>query len=268
VRRITIVVLSAGIAVGLYLRGGVRSGTQAPISSPPAQVAVYGHRVVNVYPHDRGAFTQGLLFHDGYLYESTGLNGESSLRKVVLETGEVVDRFDLGEQYFGEGLALSGSRLLQLTWRSGLGFIYDLPTFSVVGTFTYSGEGWGLTNDASTLMLSDGSSSLRFLDPATFEELGSVTVRDGGAPVEDLNELEYIDGQVYANIWQTDRVAIIDPTTGRVNGWIDLRGLLSAGDAVGGDAVLNGIAYDAATGRLFVTGKLWPKLFEIELVER
>lgn len=267
-RRVLLIALSTGIAIGIYWGGGARFASREPAAPPPAQVAVYGYRIVNTYPHDPSAFTQGLVYHDGFLYEGTGLNGQSSLRKVRLETGEVVERFDLGEQYFGEGITVLGSQILQLTWRAGLGFVYDLPTFEVTGTFTYTGEGWGLTHDATTLILSDGTAHLRFFEPATFEELGSVTVRDGGAPLTDLNELEYIDGRVYANVWQTDRIAIIEPTSGQVTGWIDLHGLRADAEARGTDAVLNGIAYDAGGDRLFVTGKLWPRLFEIELVER
>ncbi len=258
--------VSAAIAAGIYFSGGAR---EAPVGgSPPAQVAVYGYEVVRAYPHDRGAFTQGLVYRDGYLYESTGLNGRSTLRKVTLETGAVLEQFELAPQYFGEGLTDWGSRLFQLTWKDGLAFVYDLSSFGVTGTFGYEGEGWGLTHDGSMLIMSDGTARLRLLDPATFEEFGSVTVREGGAPVANLNELEHVRGEVYANVWQTDRIATIAPATGQVTGWIDLRGLLTAADTATPVDVLNGIAYDAAGDRLFVTGKLWPKLFEIRLVRR
>lgn len=266
VRRLVVAGVSAAIAIGIYFSGGWR---QTPVSSsPPAQLAVYGYEVVRVHPHDRDAFTQGLVYRDGYLYESTGRNGQSTLRKVELETGAVVEQFELAPQYFGEGLTDWGDRLFQLTWKAGLAFIYDLSTFSVTGTFSYEGEGWGLTHDGSMLIMSDGTARLRVFDPVTFEEFGSIAVREGGTPVANLNELEYVRGELYANVWQTDRVAIIAPATGQVTGWIDLRGLLTAADTATPVDVLNGIAYDEAGDRLFVTGKLWPKLFEIRLVRR
>ena len=268
-RRVTMAGMSAALLAVILFSGLPRDREAVvPAGATPVQVAVYGYQVVNTYPHDAEAFTQGLIYRDGFLYEGTGLNGRSSLRKVRLETGEVVERFDLADQYFGEGITDWGSRLLQLTYRSNLGFVYDLTTFSVTGTFQYDGEGWGLTHDATTLIMSDGTADLRFFDPNSYEELGRVTVRDGGTPVESLNELEYVGGEVFANVWQTDRVAIIVPATGQVIGWIDLRGLLTDAGERGADAVLNGIAYDAAADRLFVTGKLWPKLFEIKLVRR
>ena len=241
----------------------------APRTQPPVQVAVYGYQVVATYPHDPMAFTQGLVFRDGFLYESTGLNGRSTVRKVRLETGEVIDQVMLGQQFFGEGLTDWGGQLLQLTWRSNLGFVYDLSTLEAKRTFPIKGEGWGFTHDSASLIMSDGTSLLRYLDPVTFEEIGSYTVRDGGSPVSNLNELEFVRGEIYANVWQTDRLVIIAPTTGEVTGWIDLAGLLPASDRpVSVDAVLNGIAYDAKSDRLFVTGKLWPKLFEVKLVRR
>jgi glutamine cyclotransferase len=233
-----------------------------------AQVPVYGYQVVHTYPHDRNAFTQGLIYRDGFLYEGTGLNGRSTLRKVRLETGEVIEQRALANQYFGEGITVWGRTLLQLTWRSQMGFVYDLETFSVTRTFGYEGEGWGLTHDVSTLILSDGTPRLRFFDPSTFEQIGSYTVRDGSAPVTNLNELEYVRGEIYANVWQTDRVVRIALSTGQVVGWVDLSGLLTESDKTAPIDVLNGIAYDAQTDRLFVTGKLWPKLFEIKLVRR
>lgn len=244
--------------------GGVPQSQQ-----PPVQVAVYGYQIVKAYPHDPMAFTQGLIYRDGFLYESTGLNGRSTLRKVRPETGEVLEQVMLGQQYFGEGLTDWGGQLLQLTWRSNLGFVYDLPTLEVTRTFAYKGEGWGLTHDSASLIMSDGTARLRFLDPTTFEEIGGYTVLDGGSPVANLNELEYIRGELYANVWQTDRLVIIAPATGQVTGWVDLSGLLTDADGpVPVDAVLNGIAYDSVGDRLFVTGKLWPKLFEIKLVRR
>ena len=236
---------------------------------PPAgsNLPVLGYTVVRSYPHDRDAFTQGLQFLDGFLYEGTGLNGRSSIRKVKLETGEVVQRREVPEQYFGEGIVVWKSELFQLTWQSGVAFIYDRATFAPRRSVKYQGEGWGLTHDGASLVMSDGSDSLRFLDPATFGERRRVKVTAAGAPLRALNELEYVNGEILANVWQTDYLARIDPKTGRVTGWVDLRGLLSERDRASTD-VLNGIAFDAAGDRLFVTGKLWPRLFEIKLAER
>jgi glutaminyl-peptide cyclotransferase len=263
-RRITFALLSIAMVAGFYLGTG-----GAPQTQPPVQVAVYGYQVVNEYPHDQTAFTQGLVFRDGFLYESTGLNGRSTLRKVRLETGEVLEQVMLGPQFFGEGLTDWHDELLQLTWRSNLGFVYDVSTLEAKRTFPITGEGWGLTHDSASLIMSDGTSRLRFIDPVTFEEIGGYTVRDGGSPVVNLNELEYIRDAIYANVWQTDRLVIIAPTTGQVTGWVDFGGLLAGADKpASADAVLNGIAYDAKSDRLFVTGKLWPKLFEVKLVRR
>lgn len=226
---------------------------------------VHGYRVVRSYPHDPHAFTQGLIFSAGVLYESTGLHGQSTLRKVRPETGEVLQVHRLEPHYFGEGIALSGGSLVQLTWQSGIGFVYDPATFRRARTFSYTGEGWGLTHDGTRLVMSDGSAYLRFLDPSTFRQIGRLMVRDAGRPVSQLNELEYVRGEIFANLWQSERIARIDPATGDVKAWVDLRGLLSAAEAAAAD-VLNGIAYDAAGDRLFVTGKLWPRLFEIQIV--
>jgi glutamine cyclotransferase len=233
----------------------------------PARAPTVGFQVVRSFPHDRQAFTQGLIYREGVLYEGTGLNGRSGIRKVKLETGEVLQTQPLDPQYFGEGITDWKASLIQLTWRSEVGFVYDLATFKQTRTFNYRGEGWGLTHDKTRLIMSDGSAELRFLDPETLAETGRLTVRDGRERVSDLNELEYVDGEVFANVWQTDRIARISPKDGRVTGWIDLTGLLPPGERAT-DAVLNGIAYDASTRRLFVTGKLWPRLFEIELVPR
>lgn len=227
---------------------------------------VQGYRVVRTYPHDPAAFTQGLVYLNGVLYEGTGLEGRSSIRKVELETGKVLQQRALPAPFFGEGVTAWRGRLLQLTWQSQVGFVYDLATFRPMSRFAYRGEGWGLTHDGRRLIMSDGTARLRFLDPVTLRETGGVTVTDEGRPVPNLNELEFVGGEVYANVWTTDRLARIDPATGKVTGWIDLSGLLSAADRRAGAVdVLNGIAYDAAGKRLFVTGKLWPKLFEIEL---
>jgi glutaminyl-peptide cyclotransferase len=239
--------------------------TLAPATAQRAQGApVYGYEVVNVFPHDREAFTQGLLYRDGVLYESTGLNGRSSLRKVQLETGKVLQQVPVDARYFAEGLSDWGGRLVQLTWNTNVGFVYDLASFKRLQTFSYTGEGWGLARDAKRLIMSDGTSTLRFLDPQTFKVLGQVQVADGNTPVRDINELEVIDGQIYANVWLTDRIAIIAPESGRITAWINLAGLM-AKPGLSGDAVLNGIAYDAQRQRLFVTGKLWPSLFEIRV---
>jgi glutamine cyclotransferase len=229
--------------------------------------ATWVPRVVARYPHDPNAFTQGLIFHDGYLYESTGRNGQSSLRKVDLESGRVERLQPLDDRYFGEGLTLLDDRLYQLTWQSQTGFVYRLTDFRRLERFSYTGEGWGLTEDGERLILSDGSATLRFLDPESFEVLDSIAVMDGDVPVTNLNELEYIDGEVWANVWYDERVARIDPADGHVLGWIDLSGLYPADQRLP-DAVVNGIAYDADADRIFVTGKLWPAIFEIDLPER
>ncbi len=229
-----------------------------------ASAPVSSYVVVRSYPHDPQAFTQGLVYLDGVLYEGTGLNGRSGIRKVKLENGEVVQIQKLDAQYFGEGIAVVGDEIIQLTWQGGIGFVYDRQTFSRKRSFTYTGEGWGLTYDGKRVIMSDGTATLRFLDPRTLKETGRLPVKEAGRPVPQLNELEFVKGEIYANVWQSDRIARINPTTGEVTGWIELRGLLDPKEATGVD-VLNGIAYDAAGERLFVTGKLWPKLFEIKL---
>ncbi|MEA2586841.1 MAG: glutaminyl-peptide cyclotransferase, partial [Thermomicrobiales bacterium] len=231
------------------------------------QAPVWGYRVVAAYPHDPTAFTQGLAVVAGVLYEGTGLVGESSLRRVDLATGTVLQSVALAPPHFGEGIAAVGDRLYQLTWQTGTCFVYDRQTFALRETFSYPTEGWGLASDGERLVMSDGTDALVFRDPATFAETDRVAVRDGAEPVDDLNELEVVDGEVWANVWKRDRIARIDPANGRVTGWIDLTGLLPPQDRPeGSDAVLNGIAHDPDTGRLFVTGKLWPTLFEIALV--
>lgn len=229
-------------------------------------VPVYGYKVVNAYPHDKRAFTQGLVFEDGFLYEGTGLVGRSTVRKVELETGKIVKGRKISDEYFGEGITIYGDKIIQLTLRAGLGLVYDKESFELVGQFDCPTEGWGITHDGKSLIRSDGTSTLHFLNPETFEQTGSIEVKDGDGSVRWLNELEYVDGQIYANVWRTDRIARIDPKTGMVTAWIDLAGLL--GTEARGQLVdvLNGIAYDGEKNRLFVTGKLWPKLFEIELV--
>ena len=224
------------------------------------------HRIVHTYPHDRQAFTQGLEHFEGdTLYEGTGLHGSSWIRKVDLQSGRVLQQIAIPGQYFGEGITVWRSAIVQLTWQSQIGFVYDRNTLAQLRTFRYQGEGWGLTHDGTSLIMSDGSASLRFLDPVKLTETRTLLVTDAGIPIKDLNELEYVRDEIYANIWQTDFVARISPTTGHVLGWINLKGLLAPSDREGAD-VLNGVAYDATRRRLFVTGKLWPKLFEINIV--
>ena len=235
-------------------------------SAPPAEIPQYGYEVVHVYPHDREAFTEGLFYLDGFLYESTGLEGQSSIRKVRLETGEALQRRDLPAQYFGEGIVNWKNRLIGLTYKTQVGFVYDLASLGLQLRFEYPGEGWALTQDGKRIMMSDGTAEIRFWDPETLQETGRITVSSHGEPVRSVNELEWIKGEIYANIWMTDRIARIDPASGNVVGWIDLSGLLPAADRIEGQTdVLNGIAYDVKGDRLFVTGKRWPKLFEIRL---
>jgi len=227
---------------------------------------VYSYKVVNTYPHDRRAFTQGIVYQDGVLYESTGLRGRSSLRRVELESGRVLERRTLLPPYFAEGIAILDERIYQLTWTSGVGFVYERESMELVREFRYGLEGWGMTQDGESLIVSDGSSTLYFWDPDTLLETRRLTVRDGGVRVEKLNELEFIDGEIYANLWMQERIARISPETGKVLSWIDLTGILEKRS--GHEDVLNGIAWDETGKRLFVTGKLWPKLFEIELVPK
>ena len=277
---------SAALALALGSTTACRQAAQAPSVVPsvaaqqtveesqqqltaPVRVATYGYEIVNTYPHDSGAFTQGLVYHQGQLYESTGLNGQSSLRRVELETGRVLRKVDVPSQYFGEGLVLFDNKFIQLTWINGVAFQYDFNSFEQTGSFRYAGEGWGITHDGQQLIMSDGTADIRFLNPSNFQEKRRVTVTDRGRPINRLNELEYIKGEIWANVWYTDRIARIQPATGNVIGWIDLSGLLKPEDTNGVHAdVLNGIAYDAERDRIFVTGKQWPKLFEIRVVEK
>jgi glutamine cyclotransferase len=238
--------------------------TQPPDTIPP--VSYYTYKIINTYPHQKDAFTQGLVYENGTLYEGTGLYGKSSLRKNDLSTGQVLQIYELPAQYFGEGITLYKDTVIQLTWKSNRGFIYDKQDFNLLSEFSYPTEGWGLTHDARHLIMSDGTSSLYRLDFATLETIESVQVKDNGVPVDLINELEYVNGRVFANIWQTNNIAIINPEDGQVTGWIDLSGLLQTQDFSGPVDVLNGIAYDTRADRLFVTGKLWPFLFEIKLV--
>ena len=252
------------VCLGLFLVPFVYSAEEPLTGKTP----VYTYRIVRTYPHDRTAFTQGLVYADGALYEGTGQKGQSSLRKTDLASGRVVKRIDLASSYFGEGITFFGDRIIQLTWQSQMGFVYDRSTFKLLHQFTYPHEGWGITHDGRDLILSDGTSVLHRLNPKTFREKSRIDVRDDqNRPVTGLNELEYVKGSIYANIWPTNRIAVIHPRTGRVRAWIDLDGLLSQRDALDVD-VLNGIAYDARGDRLFVTGKYWPKIFEIKVVEK
>ena len=242
--------------------------TQAAKKTSTAPVPQYTYKIAKVYPHDPGAYTQGLVYKDGVFYEGTGLNGRSSLRKVRLESGEVLQRVDLPPEFFGEGIAFLGGKIFQLTWKAGTGFIYDARDFHLLRKFSYTGEGWGLTTDGHLLYMSDGTPEIRVLNPQSLKKVRRIKVHDGASPIQELNELEFINGEIFANIWQTDRIARISPRTGKVVGWIDLSGLLSPMYRRTPDAVLNGIAYDAQGKRLFVTGKLWPNVFEITLVKK
>lgn len=237
---------------------------QAPVTGA---LPTFTYRIVRVYPHDPEAFTQGLEYVDGVLYEGTGLNGHSSIRKVALESGKVLQQRSVPPEHFGEGITIWKNDLIELTWQTHVAFVYERNTFEPKKRFSYPGEGWGLTHDGTNLIMSDGTDQLRVLDPLTFAEKRRIKVTAVGAPLRNLNELEVVKGEIFANIWQTDYIARIAPDTGRVSGYIDLRGLLTPSERARTD-VLNGIAYDAAHDRLFVTGKLWPKLFEIKIVPK
>lgn len=258
----------AGLWIALTLIAAACTDAPPDRGSGPAgnPTPVESYTVVRSLPHDPRAFTQGLVFEDGFFYEGTGLYGASTLRRVDPETGEVLQTHSLDRRYFGEGVAVRDGRIYQLTWKSNVGFIYDRESFDRIGTFSFpSAEGWGLAWDGRNLVLSDGSSTLYFLDPETFLETRRVTVRDRGAPVARLNELEIVRGDLLANVWQTDRIARIDPESGEVKAWIDFSGLLDRSLCAGPVDVLNGIAYDAAGDRLFVTGKNWCRLFQVRL---
>jgi glutamine cyclotransferase len=237
-----------------------------PVSAKPPQE--YTFAIVRAFPHDTSAFTQGLAYRDDFLYEGTGISGRSSLRKVRLETGEVIQQVNLGSEFFGEGITLIKDKVLQLTWKSGVGFVYDLNNFHLLRQFSYSGEGWGIAANDHEVFMSDGTSEIRVLDAETIQEKRRFKVHDGSKPVEQLNELEFVEGQIFANVWHSNRIARISPQSGDVVGWIDLTGLLSPVYRLEPEAVLNGIAYDPVRKRLFVTGKLWPKVFEIRLTPK
>jgi len=245
----------------------LNAGQDAETASPPETIPTYSYKIKNSWPHDRRAYTQGLIFLDGILWESTGQYGSSSLRKVELKTGRVLKQISVPKKYFAEGITVFDNKVFQLTWQEQKGFIYDPATFQKQGEFTYTGEGWGLTHDGESLIMSDGTNQIRFLDPATLQTKRRISVFDAGEPIEQLNELEYINGEIFANIYQMDRIVRIDPKSGKILGWIDLTGLLKTKERTGEEDVLNGIAYDEAGKRLFVTGKMWPKVFEIEIVK-
>jgi len=259
-----------GTSIFTYLNTN-NSSLNSPSPTPTATITPsptitpidYTYKIVNTYPHDTGAFTEGLIYSDGYLYESTGLNGQSSIRRVDLTTGDVMQEHSLPSQYFGEGMTIIDNRVIQLTWRSNIGFIYDKNTLAVLSNFTYPTEGWGLTFNGTQLIMSDGTSNLYFLNATTFQRTGQVYVHDGDSPIVNINELEYVNGDVYANIWHLNKIAIINPENGQVKGWIDLTGLPALLQK--GNNVLNGIAYDQQNDRLFVTGKQWSNLYQITL---
>lgn len=241
------------------------TGNGLPASSIQKWPRGLTYEVIHRYPHDPEAFTQGLIYLDGFLYESTGLYGKSSLRKLEITTGKVLQKKSIAPGYFAEGLTEWKQKLLQLTWQEQTGFIYAADTFDQIGKFAYSTEGWGLTHDGSAFIMSDGTQTLYFLDPNTFQVTRRISASDRGAPVSRLNELEYIRGEIFANIWMTDQIVRIDPATGNVLGWIDLAGLYPKRDRTPSADVMNGIAYDAGKDRIFITGKQWPFLYEIKL---
>jgi glutamine cyclotransferase len=248
--------------------GTAAGGTATGPTAPPAGAPTLGYTVLSTVPHDTGAFTQGLLFHEGQLYESTGLEGKSDVRRVDLSTGAVLQRRALPAPYFGEGIVAFGDRLYELTWKHGKAFVYDLKTFAPRDTFTYYGEGWGLTTDGTSIYMSDGTARIRVLDPKTFAVTRTIDVRDGASPVSQLNELEWYKGEILANVWNTPQIVRIDPKTGSITAWIDLTGILSPADRTGKEDVLNGIAYDPAGDKLWVTGKHYAKMYQIALKPR
>ena len=253
-----IVIVVLGVSILVLLNNNKPQAT-------PQVTPRYTYAIINTYPHDPNAFTEGLVYSDGFLYESTGLNSASSLRRVDLTTGSVQQEVTLPNQYFGEGITIVNNTVIQLTWQSNIGFIYNKTSFAVIGNFTYPTEGWGLTFNGTHLIMSDGTNNIYFLDPTTFERTGQIQVHDGNKTVVNINELEYVNGDIFANIWQTSTIAIINPQTGQVKGWIDLTGLSSENNS-NSEAVLNGIAYDQKNDRLFVTGKDWANLYEIRIM--
>jgi glutamine cyclotransferase len=278
IKRSRVVIAVAAIAVAasaaLLMFASMRSGPESQSNGTAVSKSTVAsderarqvsYEVVNSYAHDSTSFTQGLLWHDGGFYESTGQYGQSKLRRLEFPSGKVLKEISLTPELFGEGLALVDRRLIQLTWKSHRGFVYDLNTFQPLREFSYDTEGWGLTYDGENLILSDGSSDLFYLDPQTFKPVRKLAVRMNGQPIRELNELEFIDGEIWANVWQTDLIVRLDPSTGRVASFLNLKGILAPSDRTGGENVLNGIAYDGDKKRIFVTGKLWPRIFEIKL---
>jgi len=264
------VAASAALLIGALMRSGSESqsnGTAVdkPTTTSDQRARQVSYEVINSYAHDSTSFTQGLLWQEGGFYESTGQYGQSKLRRLEFPSGKVLKEISLTPELFGEGLALVERRLIQLTWKSHRGFVYDLDTFRLLQEFSYDTEGWGLTYDGKNLILSDGSSDLFYFDPQTFKPVRKLAVRMNGQPIRDLNELEFIDGEIWANVWQTDIILRIAPSTGKVTSFLDLKGVLAPSDKTGREDVLNGIAYDADHKRIFITGKLWPRIFEIRI---
>jgi len=270
---VALLMLASALVFSACGQGATAPGTVAapspqhtePGARPEMAIPTYSYEIFNRWPHDRTAYTEGLVFSGGALFESTGLNGASSVRRVEIATGRVTQSLSLAPDFYGEGLTLFDDMLIQLTWQSHKGFVYDARCFCPRGEFAYDGEGWGLTHDGRSLIMSDGTQRIRFLDPRTFATIRTIDVYDNGQPLMNLNELEYVRGEIYANVWQTDSIVRIDPATGALRGRIDLTGLFPVAERAGPDDLLNGIAYDDATDRLFVTGKNWPTLFEIRL---
>jgi glutamine cyclotransferase len=267
-RLVLLLLVGSSLAVACGASSPAPPEARAASAVAEPAVAQYGYEIVRSHPHDPAAFTQGLTIADGQLYEGTGLYGQSSLRRVDLTTGAALQQIALDGRYFGEGVAVVGDRIVQLTYQTGVGFVYDRTTFAKQKEFTYSGEGWGLTYDGQRLIMSDGSDTLRFWNPDTLAEVGRLRVRDGDRAIDRINELEYVDGAIYANIWQEERIARIDPKTGVVNAWIDMSNLLTATERSRGVDVLNGIAHDPKTGHFLITGKLWPWVFEVRFVKK
>lgn len=261
--------LLAVLFAGVLACSGSSTAKQTTDSATAAEeVPVYSYEVINTWPHDSEAYTQGLVFYDGALFESTGLYGSSSLRRVELKSGKVKKKVEVAREYFAEGMTIFGDKVFQLTWQAQKGFVYDLKKLQQEGEFTYEGQGWGLTHDNHSLIMSDGTNRIRFLDPNSFQVQRTISVYENGSPLTQLNELEFIKGEIYANIWKTDRIVRIDPTTGKINAWIDMTGLHHQGEKRAAENCLNGIAYDAESDRLFVTGKRWEKMYEIRLVRK
>ena len=262
---ILLIVIATLLALSLFFYNEKHNQFQVTTSPTIQDVPVYKCKIINNYPHDRNAFTQGLVFENNHLYEGTGLYGHSSLRKIQLETGTILQVRNLSDQYFGEGITLYQNKIMQLTWKNNIGFVYDRDNFHKIQEFHYPNEGWGITNDGKHLIMSDGTSTLHFIDPETFEEIRQIQVFSKEGPVKNLNELEYVKGEIYANVWQTNLIALISPATGQITGWIDVTELQNL-ENDNPTSIPNGIAYDHENDRLFVTGKLWSKIFEIELV--